>query len=160
MATHFLPHLRDVHHDGPSQSPAATAIVFVTSGLAVVPFPRCANYCATKAALHSLAWTLRTQLSGPHSPATHHIRVIEIMPPAVQTELHPQQADLVAAGQTKVGLPLEEYIEETWADLIAESGEDEIVHSSLRQRIGGFEGQRREAYDGFVAVMRKTGAKF
>ena len=63
--TAFLPHLTSLGPDNPA------AIVLVTSGLAVVPMPRCPNYCASKAALHSLAWSLRAQLSAPDSPSTH-----------------------------------------------------------------------------------------
>ncbi|KAK5659885.1 hypothetical protein OQA88_13348 [Cercophora sp. LCS_1] len=55
MVTHFLPHLTSI-------APAPASIVLVSSGLAVIPFPRCANYCATKAALHSLAWSSSSSL--------------------------------------------------------------------------------------------------
>jgi len=61
-----------------------TALVFTTSGLGLVPMLRCPNYCAGKAALHHFTLTLREQLKrGPGN-----IKVIEILPPAVQTELH------------------------------------------------------------------------
>jgi len=153
MTTHFLPHLT-------SLSPPPASIFLVSSGLSVIPFPRCPNYCASKAALHSLAWSLRTQLSGPGSPATHHIRVVELLPPAVQTELHPTQPDLVASGQDKMGLPLAVYADETWADM--NSGEEmkEIAHSVHRDRLRLAEGNKKEAYEGFVGMMRERGAKF
>lgn len=75
----FLPHLR-------ARAPEAGALVAVSSGLALVPLPRCANYCATKAALHSLVWSLRAQLKA--DPGSAHISVVEIVPPAVQVQLH------------------------------------------------------------------------
>ena len=134
--------------------------MLVSSGLSVLPFPRCANYCATKAALHSLAWSLRAQLAGPDSPATHHIRVIELLPPAVQTELHPSQPDLVAVGQDRIGIPLDTYADETWADLTAEEEQDEIVHSVHRERLRPSEDVRREGFNTFVRVMRERGSKF
>jgi short-subunit dehydrogenase involved in D-alanine esterification of teichoic acids len=73
-ATAFLPHLTSL-----GGSPAS--IVFVSSGLALIPIPRCPNYCASKAAMHSLAWTLRSQLSAPTSPATHRMSHLMNPPP-------------------------------------------------------------------------------
>ena len=57
------------------------AIVNVTSGLSFVPMARVPIYCATKAALHSFTLSLRHQLIGTA------IEVIEIIPPAVDTDL-------------------------------------------------------------------------
>ncbi len=68
----FLPHLL--------ARPSA-AIVNVTSGLAFVPAPFAPVYGATKAALHSFTMALRHHLSATS------VRVVEIVPPAVNTEL-------------------------------------------------------------------------
>ncbi|HWU42322.1 MAG TPA: SDR family NAD(P)-dependent oxidoreductase, partial [Bdellovibrio sp.] len=56
-------------------------IMNVTSGLAFVPIHFLPTYCATKAGLHSFTQTLRYQLKNTS------IRVIEIAPPAVNTDL-------------------------------------------------------------------------
>lgn len=56
-------------------------IINVSSGLAFVPLPAAPVYCATKAAMHSYTISLRTQL------APHGVEVIELMPPAVKTDL-------------------------------------------------------------------------
>lgn len=78
------------------------AVVNVTSGLAFVPLPRAATYSATKAAMHSYTVTLRNALAGK-------VEVIELAPPAVQTELTPGQS-------TREGyMPLDRFIEETIA---------------------------------------------
>ena len=73
----LLPHLR---------TKADAAVINVSSGLAFVPYLGFPTYCATKAALHS--WTIalgaRLQKDG--------VEVIEIIPPAVQTELTPGQS--------------------------------------------------------------------
>ena len=78
------------------------AIINVTSGLAFVPMPRAATYSATKAALHSYTVSLRTKLEG-------QVEVIEIAPPAVQTELTPGQS------QRDGYMSLDAFIEETMA---------------------------------------------
>jgi len=65
---------------------ADAAIVMVTSGLAYVPLVAAPTYSATKAAIHSYAVSLRTQLAGK-------VEVIELAPPGVQTDLTPGQAN-------------------------------------------------------------------
>lgn len=71
----------------------------MTSGLAFVPWLKTPTYSATKAALHSYTLALREQLKG-------RVEVIELAPPAVQTELTPGQS-------TRAGYqPLEEFADE------------------------------------------------
>jgi len=75
------------------------AIVNVTSGLAFVPLPNSPTYSATKAAMHSYTVSLRSQLAGK-------VEVIELAPPAVQTDLTPGQS-------TREGyMPLDAFIAE------------------------------------------------
>lgn len=78
------------------------AIVNVTSGLAFVPMTATATYNATKAAIHSYSIALRDALKG-------RVEVIELVPPAVQTELTPGQSD--RAGY----MPLDAFIDEVMA---------------------------------------------
>lgn len=78
------------------------AIVNLTSGLAFVPLPGTPTYNATKAALHSYTQSLRAQLEG-------RVEVIELAPPAVQTDLTPGQS-------TREGYqPLGEFADEVMA---------------------------------------------
>jgi uncharacterized oxidoreductase len=79
--------------------PHAT-IMNVTSGLAFVPLAMTPTYSATKAALHSYTQSLRHQLRQTN------IDVIELIPPAVQTDLMPTSAT------NPHGMPLAAYIEE------------------------------------------------
>jgi uncharacterized oxidoreductase len=57
------------------------AIVNISSGLGFVPLAGAPIYCATKAAIHSYSLSLRHQLRGTS------IKVFEIIPPIVNTEL-------------------------------------------------------------------------
>jgi uncharacterized oxidoreductase len=75
------------------------ALVNVSSGLAFAPMSATPTYNATKAAIHSYTVSLRQQLKGK-------VEVIELVPPAVQTELTPGQS-------TREGyLPLGQFIDE------------------------------------------------
>jgi short-subunit dehydrogenase involved in D-alanine esterification of teichoic acids len=152
----FLPHLISLGSPSPDSAnkhPRPASIVLITSGLAIVPMPRCANYCASKAALHSLAYTLRSQLSAPSSKSTQHIRVIDIAPPAVQTELHSNQPELVKIGEADIGMPLDKWADEMW----------EYLHSSSAMQSVGDEdwidefmvGQQRDMGLANVEVERR-----
>ncbi|WP_437319699.1 SDR family oxidoreductase [Sorangium sp. So ce385] len=91
----LIPHLLQ------QESPA---ILNVTSGLAFVPIALMPTYCATKAALHSFTLSLRYQLKD--TP----IRVIEIVPPAVNT-------DLGGKGLHDTGVPLDEFADHAIAQI-------------------------------------------
>ncbi|KAK8099694.1 uncharacterized protein PG998_012935 [Apiospora kogelbergensis] len=140
----FLPHLQA--RGGGGAAPRPAAVLAVTSGLAVVPLARCGNYCATKAALHSLLWSLRAQLAG--DAGSRHVRVVEILPPAVRTELHTQQPDLVARGLGDIGISLREFTDEAWAGLTR--GDDEIPVGPRREQLVKMEEGRRLAFQGMV----------
>ena len=87
LSTLFIPHLLKQER---------SAIINITSGLAFVPLANVPIYCATKAALHSFTLSLRHQLTG--TP----IVVIEIIPPAVDT-------DLGGKGLHTFGVPVSEF---------------------------------------------------
>jgi uncharacterized oxidoreductase len=82
-------------------------IINVTSGLAFIPLSKISVYCATKAFLRSFTLSLRHQLKSTN------IEVIEMIPPALNTDLggkgihdgHPAVSDFVEAvfGQMKEG---------------------------------------------------------
>ena len=79
------------------------SIINVTSALAFVPLQCGPIYCATKAALHSYTISLRQQL------ADYNVEVIELMPPAVKTEL---TAELPEDGDFKM-ITTDELVETT-----------------------------------------------
>ncbi|KAI0169219.1 NAD(P)-binding protein [Hypoxylon sp. FL1284] len=145
LITHLLPHLQ-------AQAPKPTALVTVSSGLALIPLPRCGNYCATKAALHSLMWSIRAQLSADE--ASRHIKVVEIVPPSVQTELHSQQAELVAIGQGDIGIPLSQFTDEAWAGLT--KGDDEIPVGMVRDSFDALEQPRRFGFQRMLEAFKAS----
>lgn len=90
------------------------AIVNVTSGLAFVPLMATPTYSATKAAMHSYSISLREALRG-------RVEVIELAPPAVQTELTPGQS-------TRAGYqPLDDFADEVMTLLAAEPTPEEVL---------------------------------
>lgn len=96
------------------------AIINVTSGLAFTPFAIAPIYSATKAALHSFTISLRHQLS--HTS----VEVIEVAPPAVNT-------DLGGAGLHTHGEPLDEFADGIFKGL--EEGKQEIGYGTSVERL-------------------------
>jgi uncharacterized oxidoreductase len=76
-----------------------SAIINVSSGLGIVPLVIVPVYSATKAALHSFSISLRKQL------ANTTVKVFEIMPPIVDTDLDRGARD--KRGQTDKGISAE-----------------------------------------------------
>src|ERR1019366_5574712 len=78
------------------------AIVNVTSGLGFVPAARMPVYSASKAGLHAYSMAIRQQLSKVG------IKVFEIVPPAVDTELN--QGGRARRGNFKADLSPKEFV--------------------------------------------------
>jgi uncharacterized oxidoreductase len=98
----FLPQLKRVQG----------TLINVTSGLAYVPRFHTPVYCATKAAMRSLTMSLRVQL------ADTGVKVIELVPPRVDTELGD-------AAPTPYTLPVNTFVDEAMKGLAA--GADEVA---------------------------------
>ena len=93
----------------------SAAIMNVTSGLSFTPLANVPVYCATKAALHSFTLSLRWQLkNGP-------VEVIEVAPPAVDT-------DLGGPGLHTFGVNVDEFADAVFGGL--EAGQNEIAYGS------------------------------
>lgn len=88
------------------------AIMNVTSGLSFTPLANVPVYCATKAALHSFTLSLRWQLKETE------LEVVEIIPPAVDT-------DLQAPGLHTFGVNVDEFADHVFKEL--EAGSNEIA---------------------------------
>ena len=89
-------------------------VINVSSALAFVPLPCTPIYCAAKAAIHSYTQSLRFQLEDVG------VEVVEIMPPAVRTEM---TTELEAAGDVTM-IDTNELVRLTFRALVA--GETEI----------------------------------
>jgi uncharacterized oxidoreductase len=105
VSAEFVPHLKHQQN---------AVLLNVSSGLAFVPRSIFPVYCATKAAVHSFTVSLRHQLRDSK------IKVIELIPPYVATELG-------GAAQPPPGalhpMPLETFISETMAQLAGDGDE-------------------------------------
>ena len=110
----FLPHLR---------TQTQGHLVYVGASLGLIPsMPRTPNYNASKSALHTFIMNVRQQL---HDAGQSNVRMVEVFPPAVQTELHDEkhQPDLINGGE--IGMPLAQYIERMFQGL--EKGDDQFA---------------------------------
>ena len=106
LSTLLVPHLR--------QRPGA-AIINVTSGLSFAPAAFVPIYSATKAALHSFTLSLRHQLK------PEGIAVLELVPPAVDT-------DLGGPGLHTFGVNVDEFADAVMARLA--TGEQEVGYGT------------------------------
>ncbi|MDS1139015.1 SDR family oxidoreductase [Pusillimonas sp. SM2304] len=89
-------------------------VINLSSGLGFVPRADAGTYGATKAGIHSYTLSLRRQLQG-------QVKVIEIVPPAVQTELTPGQSSRDGY------MPLDDFIDEVMANFLRQPVPDEIL---------------------------------
>ncbi|KAL8821284.1 MAG: hypothetical protein Q9223_000657 [Gallowayella weberi] len=136
----FLPFLQS------KQSP--TSIIFTGSNLAIVPAWNMPAYSASKAALNCFTLCLRDQLTNAGS----NVKVLEISPPPVQTELHDYM------GQEKgraLGMPLETFCDQAYDGLV--KGQDQIIIGSVGPQSDFLDivNKRRGAFD-FLAKMIRS----
>ncbi|PYY38910.1 SDR family oxidoreductase [Curtobacterium sp. MCPF17_046] len=104
----FLPHLLT--------RPAAT-VMTVSSGLAFVPLTATPTYSATKAGVHSYTQALRQQLAGTT------VEVLELAPPAVQTDL--------MGGADFGGMPLDAFVDEVMT-IVEAGGTSEVLVQNVQ----------------------------
>lgn len=112
MTTAFLPLLK-------RNQPAS--IINVSSGLSFVPMAQMPVYCATKAGVHSFSQSLRHQLR--HSG----VNVVELMPPAVESNLDPNRR--LAEGVSE--LPVASFMDSVLTALLHDEQEIAIGAAQL-----------------------------
>lgn len=103
------------------------AILNVSSGLGFIPLTMMPIYCATKAAIHSFTISLRHQL------APTGVKVMEIIPPTVDTEL--DRGARAKRGQTDRGITVEQLTDEVMKGL--EEDRPEIAIGMAANLIAG-----------------------
>ncbi|EMT74697.1 hypothetical protein NOF04DRAFT_17907 [Fusarium oxysporum II5] len=131
----FLPHLQKELHG---------SIVYINATLGLIPaMSRTPNYNASKAALHAFVLDIRYQLRDSGCP----LHIVEVFPPAVQTELHDErhQPDLVHG--MEIGMPLAEFIEQMYDGLAKGSDQFAIGLGEDLFKEGGWEFQRGQMCD-------------
>jgi uncharacterized oxidoreductase len=112
------------------------AIINISSGLAFVPIAVMPVYCATKAALHSFSISLRHQLKQTS------VRVFEIIPPTVDTEL--DRGARAQRGQAHIGiLPAE----------VAEAAMTALAEDQFELAVGQAAGLVEASKTGFEAAF-------
>jgi len=99
------------------------AILNVSSGLAFAPIAIMPVYCATKAAIHSLTMSLRHQLINTS------VKVFEIIPPAVDTELGSDRR--TDKSNSHGGMPVSEFVEE-----VIKAVNDDVFESAVGMAVG------------------------
>lgn len=102
------------------QSRPSATIVTVSSGLAHTPLRVTPTYNATKAAIHMLSESIRLQLDGTS------VSVLELVPPAVATELMPGQSE------SPFAMPLDDFVDETMALIAAQPDAHEILVENVK----------------------------
>ncbi len=149
----FLPHLQALAKPDGSGSPAY--LLFIGATLGIVPFlVRTPNYNASKAALHAFITAVRQQqLDAGYT----QLRLVEVFPPAVQTELHnpEHQPDLV--GGQHMGMPLDAFTNELFDKL----GKDPKLYVGIGPVVemlaeGGLEDQRQKKFAAQHVVIKKA----
>ncbi|KAL9602066.1 MAG: hypothetical protein Q9219_002062 [cf. Caloplaca sp. 3 TL-2023] len=127
--------------------PNPTSIIYTGSNLAIVPAWNMPAYSASKAALNSFTLCLRDQLANAGS----NVRILEISPPPVQTELHDYMGE--EKGRA-LGMPLEEFCDKAYAGLA--EGSDQVVIGSIgpREAFMDVVDKRRGAFEFLAKMMR------
>ncbi len=118
----------------------AATIVTVSSGLGFVPMALVPTYCATKAAIHSWTQSLRHQLRATR------VKVVEIIPPYVQTELLSERQ-----ATDPRAMPLSDFIAEVMS-LLASDADEIVVERGKPLRFATESGAYSRVYAGVNAM--------
>jgi len=123
------------------QSRPDATIVTVSSGLAHAPLRVTPSYNASKAAIHMLTESLRLQL------ADTSVRMLELVPPAVATELLPGQS------RSPIAVPLDAFVDEVMQLVETQPDAREILVERVKfLRFGEVRGD----YDQVVESLNST----
>ncbi|CAG2007470.1 unnamed protein product [Fusarium graminearum] len=131
----FLPHLKNEPHGN---------LVYMNAGLGLIPaMSRTPNYNASKAALHAFVMDIRYQLRDDGCP----LHIVEVFPPAVQTELHNEEHQPDIVNGNEIGMPLDDFIDKLYDELAKGSDQLAIGFGTELFKEGGWEFQRGKMCD-------------
>lgn len=80
-----------------------------------------------------------------------NVKVVEIYPPAVQTELHDTKHQPDLKDGHLIGMPLDQFIEETWDKLV--QGDEQVPVGSAKEMFDSFGGKRQTAYQQLTEML-------
>ncbi|OCL01224.1 oxidoreductase [Glonium stellatum] len=134
----FLPFLLNKESD--------TSLIYTGSNIAIVPASILPAYSASKTALNVFVLCLRDQLRATK------VKVIELSPPPVQTEIH--DVTMGEEAGRKFGMPLDVFAEKAYEELV--TGKDQIVIGSIgpAETFNEIVDKRRASFDALCKFMR------
>lgn len=117
-----------------------STIITVSSGLAFTPLAATPSYNASKAAIHILSESLRLQL------AASNVKIMELEPPSVATDLMPGQRE------SEFAMPLDQFIAEVMELLESQPQATEIQVQNVKFLRYS---EAHDAYDQTVATLNR-----
>jgi uncharacterized oxidoreductase len=123
------------------QAQRDATIITVSSGLAFTPLAVTPSYNASKAAIHMLSESIRLQY------ASTRVKVVELEPPSVRTQLMPGQES------NELAMPLEDFIAEVMSLLETQPDAKEIQVERVKFLRYG---EARGDYDTVVATLNRS----
>ncbi|CRG88346.1 hypothetical protein PISL3812_05376 [Talaromyces islandicus] len=130
----------------------ATHLIYISATLGVIPtMLRTGGYNASKAALHHWILVFREQLK---ELPENKVKVVEVFPPAVQTELHDERHQPDLKDGHKIGMPLQQFIDETYDELV--KGDDQFGIGMAKATIDGWEKERVRLFHEQVPIIKNV----
>jgi short-subunit dehydrogenase involved in D-alanine esterification of teichoic acids len=97
--------------------------------------------------MHSLIVVMRAQLKSVNS----NVKIVELFPPAVQTELHDPKYQPEFKGKPAIGWPLDKFTDEAWKGL--EEGREQILVGMAEQSWERWEKERQVEFGEWVQML-------
>jgi len=119
-----------------------SAIINVSSGLGFIPAVKMPVYSASKAGVHAFTMAIRQQLSKVG------IKVFEIVPPAVDTDLNPQGRAM--RGNFKVNLSAKEFV-----SAVMRAIKEEVIEIGYKTTAGLIHASRAELDESFIQMNNR-----
>ncbi|KAL3474656.1 hypothetical protein BJX99DRAFT_231400 [Aspergillus californicus] len=136
----FTPFMKEKAEEGPA------SFIFTGANLSIIPANFAPGYSASKGAMNVFVLCLRE-----HLKQKSNVKVIEVSPPAVQTELH----DYMGPHGANVGMPLDQFINEAFEGLQADKDQVVIGHIEPKDMFHDILDKRRKGFEHLAELTRK-----